>query len=223
MTGLRSSRYVQQLDLRCVRQSLFKMCVVSILPLAPHAEDFAHGIQALQAHEVCAWAITIQWIGLLDSRKLALKGNLALLRLDCALCKAVAGRYTISLHSVHESSTSVQWSSNGHAHVQCEWCWYVCIGSCTINECHRYWNRSNIVVCFQLCNIILLQLLCNLLRSTKSPGIHANTCYVNWFPIFWSIHPTRLCMAVNTFCCKASGRNAEWYVNSTCMVESVLN
>jgi len=41
MTGLRSSRYVQQLDLHCVRQSLFKMCVVSILPLAPHAEDFA--------------------------------------------------------------------------------------------------------------------------------------------------------------------------------------
>ena len=55
MTGLRSSRYVQRLGLHCARQSLFKMCVVSILALASHAEDcvaysdcrrrmrFAHG------------------------------------------------------------------------------------------------------------------------------------------------------------------------------------
>ena len=27
-------------------------------------------------------------------------------------------------------------------------------------------------------------------------------------------------MVVNTFCCKASGRNAGWYVNSNCMAES---
>jgi len=80
---------------------------------------------------------------------------------------------------------------------------------------------SCMIAVMKLCNVMLLQSLCNLmLRSTKSPCIHANTCYLNWFSIFWSIHPTRLCMAVNTFCCKASGRNAGWYVNSTCIVES---
>lgn len=66
---LRFSRCVLQF----ARQSLFKISVALGLALAALMLQIL--LRTLQAREVSAWAMTIRWIGLLDSWKLALKGK----------------------------------------------------------------------------------------------------------------------------------------------------